>query len=109
PSYGAAVYFALEAVSGIARDVSVRAKTGKLDRGELDNDWIIKPRTGVPVPWIWIRALATAWERYNAEGGTVGHAFGLEGGQGNRPTTDKATQMLNDRAIARWVYWRAQN
>src|ERR1051326_5294017 len=46
PTYGSAVYFAFEAVSGIARDVSIRAKTGELNPDDLDNDWVIKPRTG---------------------------------------------------------------
>jgi hypothetical protein len=40
-SYGAAVYFALEALSGIAHDVAVRANAGKLDADQLDTDWII--------------------------------------------------------------------
>ena len=63
-SYGAAVYFALEALSGIAHDVAVRANAGKLDADQLDMDWIISPDTNLPVPWIWIRALSAAWERY---------------------------------------------
>jgi len=82
PSYGAAVYFGLEALWGIANDVRVRANTGRLDPNQLDAEWTIDPKTSVPVPWIWIRALGAAWERYMTEGGTVGHAFGLEGGQG---------------------------
>src|ERR1700720_4240114 len=57
-SYGAAVYFALEALSGIAHDVAVRANAGKLDADQLDTDWIISPDTNLPVPWIWIRALS---------------------------------------------------
>ena len=40
-SYGAAVYFALEALSGMAHDVAVRANAGKLDADQLDTDWII--------------------------------------------------------------------
>jgi hypothetical protein len=107
PSYGAAVYFGLEALWGIARDVAVRANT--LDPGQADADWIIDPKTSVPVPWIWIRALGAAWEQYMTEGGTVGHAFGLEGGQGKQPIDDKLTQMLNERAIARWIFSRVQD
>jgi hypothetical protein len=104
PSYGAAVYFALEALSGIARDVEVRAKDGKLDPNQLDADWIISPNTTLPVPWIWIRALSVAWEKYKNDGGPVGVAFGLEGGgQGKSPAIDKADQMLDERAIARWI------
>jgi hypothetical protein len=102
PSYGAAVYFGLEALWGIARDVAVRANT--LDPDQADAEWIIDPKTSVPVPWIWICALGAAWERYMTKGGTVGHAVGLEGGQGKPPIDDKLTQMLNERAIARWIF-----
>jgi hypothetical protein len=109
PSYGAAVYFGLEALWGIANDVRVRANTGRLDPNQLDAEWTIDPKTSVPVPWIWIRALGAAWERYMTEGGTVGHAFGLEGGQGKQPIDDKLTQMLNERAIARWIFSRVQD
>jgi hypothetical protein len=45
PSYGAAVYFALEALWGIARDVSARANSGNLDPEHVDAEWIIKPET----------------------------------------------------------------
>jgi hypothetical protein len=104
PSYGAAVYFALEALWGIARDVAVRANAGKVDPDQLDADWIVSPNTRLPVPWIWIRALGAAWERYKTEGGPLGLAFGLEGGsQGKSPTIDKLAQMLDQRGIARWI------
>lgn len=104
PSYGAAVFFALEVLSGIARDVAVRADAGAFDPNQLDADWIISPNTNLPVPWIWIRALATAWDRYKAERGPLGVAFGLEGGgQGKSRTIDKLAQMLDERAIARWI------
>jgi len=109
PSYGAAVYFGLEALWGIARDVAGRATTGRLDPDQADAEWIIDPKARVPVPWIWIRVLGAAWERYMTEGGTVGHAFGLEGGQGKQPIDDKLTQMLNERAIARWIFSRVQD
>jgi hypothetical protein len=103
-SYGAAVYFALEALSGIAHDVSVRANAGTLDPNQLDADWIIPPNTRLPVPWIWIRALSAAWERYKTKGEPLGRAFGLEGGgRGKSPTFDKLAQMLDERAIARWI------
>jgi hypothetical protein len=103
-SYGAAVYFALEALSGMAHDVAVRANAGKFDADQLDTDWIISPDTNLPVPWIWIRALSAAWERYKTEDGPLGRAFGLEGGgQGKSPTIDKLAQMLDERAIARWI------
>ena len=104
PSFATAVFFALEALWGIARDVGVRAKAGKFDPDQLDKDWIVSPRTNLAVPWIWIRSLATAWEKYKTEGGQLGHAFGLEGGgQGKPPTIDKLMQMLDERAIARWI------
>jgi hypothetical protein len=109
PSYGAAVYFGLEALWGIARDATVRANTGRLNPDQLDAEWIISPRTSLPVPWIWIRAVSTAWERYKNEGGSLGHAFGLEGGQGKPPINDKLAQMLDERAIARWILSRVQN
>jgi hypothetical protein len=109
PIYGAAVFFALEALWGIARDVGVRAKAGILDPDQLDKDWVLSPKTNLAVPWIWIRSLATAWEKYKTEGGPLGHAFGLEGGgQGKPPIIDKLTQILDERAIARWVWWRVQ-
>ena len=66
PSYGAAVFFAIEALWGIARDVGMRAKTGSIAQAELDKDWILYPSTTLPVPWIWIRFLSAAWEKYNA-------------------------------------------
>jgi hypothetical protein len=103
-SYGAAVYFGLEALWGIAQDVAIRAHAGKLDPTQLDADWIISPNASLPVHWIWIRALSTAWERYKTEGEPLGVAFGLEGGgQGKSPTIDKLAQMLDERAIARWI------
>jgi hypothetical protein len=109
PSYGAAVYFALEALSGIARDVSAGANSGKLDPENADAEWIIKPKTRLAVPWIWIRALGTAWERYKTQGGTLGYAFGLEGGQGKSPIDDRLKQMLDERAIARWIWSHLEN
>ena len=109
PSYEAAVFFAFEALWGIARDVGVRANDGQVERHKLVADWIISPTANLPVPWIWIRALATAWERYMADGGKLSHAFGFEGGQGKSPTRDKLAQMLDERAIARWVWSRTQD
>jgi hypothetical protein len=108
PSYGSAVYFALEALWGIARDVRIRAEAGRLDPSQIDGDWMLSPKTHLPVPWIWIRALSAAWEKYKSEGGPVGQAFGLEGGQGKSPTMTKLMQMLDERAIARWMWSRVQ-
>jgi hypothetical protein len=109
PTYGAAVFFALKALWGIARDVGDRTKAGKFDPDQSDKDWIVCPRTNLAVPWIWIRSLATAWEKYKTEGGPLGHAFGLEGGgQGKSPTIATLMQMLDERAIARWIWSRVQ-
>ncbi len=104
PSYGVAVYFALEALSGIAHDVAVRANAGAFEPNELDADWIISPKTKLPIPWMWIRALGRAWDRYKTAREPLGVAFGLEGGgQGKSPTIDKLAQRLDERAIARWI------
>jgi hypothetical protein len=109
PSYAAAVYFALEAIWGIARDVDVRAKMGTLSKEELNEDWLLPPLQTVPIPWMWIRVLATAWRKYRNEGGSLGEAFGLEGGgQGKPPAMTKLLQMLDERAIARWIWARVQ-
>jgi hypothetical protein len=110
PSYGAAVFFALEALWGITQDVGVRAKAGKLDHRQLDKDWILSPETKLEVPWIWIHSLATAWEKYKSEGGQLGQAFGLEGGgQGKPPIIDKLSRMLDERAFARWIWLHVQS
>ena len=108
PSYGAAVFFALEALSGIARDVEIRARAGEFDPDQLDKDWVVSPRTNLEVPWIWIRSLATAFEKYKSEGGPLGQTFGLEGGQGKLPIIDKLVQLLDERAIARWIWSKQQ-
>ena len=108
PSYGAAVFFALEALSGIARDVDIRARAGEFDPDQLDKDWIVSPRTNFGVPWIWIRSLATAFEKYKSEGAPLGQSFGLEGGQGKPPIIDKLMQALDERAIARWIWTHVQ-
>ena len=108
PSYGAAVFFALEALSGIARDVDIRARAGEFDPDQLDKDWIVSPRTAFGVPWIWICSLAAAFEKYKSDGGPLGQAFGLEGGQGKPPIIDKLMQALDERAIARWIWSKRQ-
>jgi hypothetical protein len=105
-TYGAAVHFALEALWGIACDVGTRAKKGSIDPTQLDDEWTIRPLETLPVPWIWIRALATAWEKYKSEGVPLGRAFGLEGGQGKPPTRDTLDQRLDESAIASWIRQR---
>ena len=49
PNYRTAVYFALEAVWGIGRDVELRANAGTLGSVQLDKQWIISPHTEIPV------------------------------------------------------------
>jgi hypothetical protein len=107
-TFGAAVALAFEALRGIARDVDLRARAGSFRPDQLDDEWILSPRERIPVPWIWIRALSTAWEKYNSEGGPLGRAFGLEGGQGKSPVIAKLKQMMDERAIAHWVWWRVE-
>lgn len=110
PSYAVAVYFAPEALSGIAHDCEICAKTGKLDPDKLDAEWTIVPTTKFPVPWLWIQTLAAAWSRYQRDGGPLGHAFGLEGGgQGKWRIKDILAQMLDERAIARWIWSELQS
>ncbi len=105
-SYGTAVYFALEALWGIAQDVEAQARTGALADDLIDPDWTISPTKTLGVPWMWICTLAAAWSKYKEEGGPVGVAFGLEGGQGKSPVDKTLAQMLDDRAIAHWVWNR---
>ena len=73
--------------SSLAYDVEDRTRSGALTDDLIDPDWTIDPRATLGVPWMWIRALATAWAKYKEEGGalSLGVAFGLEGGQGKSP------------------------
>src|SRR5262245_61119090 len=48
PGYGAAVFFALEVLWGIARDVGIRAKAGILNPTQLDGHWVLSPTASVP-------------------------------------------------------------
>jgi hypothetical protein len=107
-TFGAAVALAFEALRGIARDVDLRVRAGSFRPDQLDEEWIVSPKETFQVPWIWIRALSTAWEKYNSEGGPLGRAFGLEGGQGKSPTLAKLMQMLDERAMAHWIWWRVK-
>jgi len=109
PKFGTLVYFALEALWGIKREFEMRAKAGKFDLEQLDEVWIIAPTTSVPVPWIWIVALATAWSRYEHDGEPLGEAFGLEGGQGKPPIKNKQAQQLDERAIVHWMRTKLQD
>ena len=108
-TYDAAVYFALEALGGIAHDIDVRAKNGTLDPDQRDGDWTSSPQATLAVPWIWIvpcHSLGTIQDR----GRAIRHRFGLEGGgQGKPPTIDKLMQMLDERAIARWIWSQVQD
>src|SRR6478735_7150866 len=61
PGFGNAVFFAFEAISGIAEDVELRAKAGKLDPALRDEEWLMSPFDSLEVPFIWISALAAGW------------------------------------------------
>ena len=64
----------------------------------------IAPSKTLSVPWVWLRFLSHAWDKYKSEGGLLGHAFGLEGGgQGKPPTIATLMQMLDELAICRWI------
>ena len=108
PSYGSAVFFALESLWGIAHDATINAKASDVDPSQLDEDWVLKPLLTLPVPWIWIRILSAAWDTYKTEGGPLGKAFGLEGGQGKLPTSVRLEHLLDERAIARWIWSHVQ-
>lgn len=108
PSYGIAVYFALEAISGIGREGLLMAESGKLPQEIRDSQWGMAPTNNVDVPWIWVRTLAEAWERYKDGDEELGKAFGLEGGQGKSPVSKTLETALDQRAIATWIWNRYQ-
>src|SRR5262245_19114879 len=62
--FGVAVYFALEAVWGIGRHHRHQATIGQVPESDRDAAWGLPPMSKVEVPWIWVCALAEAWERY---------------------------------------------
>ncbi len=105
PSYGTAVYFALEAIAGIGREGMRRAESKELPQEFKDPEWGLAPTQGIPVPWLWIHALTVAWERYKDGDEGLGKAFGQEGGQGKPPISKKLGTLLDHRAIAVWI-WR---
>ena len=107
PSYGTAVYFALEAISGIGCEGMWRANSKELPQELKDPEWGLAPTQGIPVPWLWVRTLTEAWERYKAGEG-LGKAFGQEGGQGNSSINKKLDTELDQRAIAIWIWHRVQ-
>ena len=102
PTFARAVYFAFEVLWGIAHDIELKAIRNQLDPKHVNAEWLLDPREALPVEWIWIRTLATAWGQVR-EGVSLGKAFGLEGGQGERPTFEKMAHELDGIAIARWI------
>lgn len=108
-SYGTAVYFALEAIAGIGREGLRMAESNELPQGLTDSEWGLAPTKRVPVPWIWIRALTEAWERYKDGDEGLGRAFGQEGGgRGKSPVSKRLDTVLDHRAIAVWIWDRVQ-
>ncbi len=109
PSYGTAVYFALEAIAGIGREGMRRAESKELPQEFKDPEWGLSPTHKISVPWIWIRAVTEAWERYKDGDEGLGKAFGQEGGQGKPPISKKQDTRLDHRAIATWTWHKVQD
>jgi hypothetical protein len=107
-SYGTAVYFALEAIAGIGREGMQMAESKELPQELKDPEWGLAPTQGIPVPWLWVRTLTEAWERYKAGDEGLGKAFGQEGGQGKPPISKKLDTLLDQRAIATWIWRKVQ-
>jgi hypothetical protein len=57
-TYGAAVFFALEALWGIAHDVIIRADAGEFSPDQRDPQWVVSPKANFTLPWIWTNAAA---------------------------------------------------
>ncbi len=106
-NYGRAVYFAFEAIAGIGREGMRKANSNELPNELEDRDWGLAPTQCVAVPWLWVRTLTEAWERYKAGEG-LGKAFGQEGGQGKSSINKKLDTELDQRAIAIWIWHRVQ-
>ena len=107
-SYSTAVYFALEAIAGIGREILTKAESNELPKELEDPEWGLNPTQNVGVPWLWIYSLSKAWERYKASDEDLGKAFGLEGGRGKSPTAKKLDTMLDQRAMATWIWRKVQ-
>jgi hypothetical protein len=52
--------------------------------------------------------LTEAWERYKDGDEGLGKAFGQEGGQGKPPISKKLDTLLDQRAIATWIWRKVQ-
>jgi hypothetical protein len=102
---GDACYFAFEAIWGIVNAETRKAQSGRASAS--GPEWILPPQTLVGVPWIWLAALAEAWEWSDHGEKSVGIALGLEGAAGKRRKSSEAILLLNRRAIAYWINARA--
>jgi hypothetical protein len=107
PSLGHCTHFALEAIWGIALAVRTDLEQGTIPTS--DPEWGIAPTQPVEVPWIWVAALAEGWEGYKEGAQSLGKAFGLEGGQGKRPTINSLNDRLSQRAVAAWIWEKAKS
>ncbi len=105
PEYGRAVFFALEAITGIGQDVLRKIERDGIAQELQDPEWGLSPMAPVSVPWMWVRALTVAWARHRA-GEPIEKAFGFKGGQGTRPIADQMDRLLDQRAIAVWIWNR---
>ena len=102
--FGTAVYFALEMLWGIAVQGRHLEKDGITEYLSA-SDATLRPDAAFAVPWFCISSLAAAWATYKKKGPPLGKAFGLEGTRGKRPVLGRAERMLDQRAIAQFV-WR---
>ena len=82
-----------------------RAESKELPQELKYPGWGLAPTQNIRVPWIWIRTVTEAWERYKDGDEGLGKAFGQEGGQGKPPISKKLAAILDHRAIAVWI-WR---
>lgn len=106
---GAAVYFALEALWGISIHWQAREDSDDLEESQRESDGSLDGEAEIPVPWIWVAALAGAWNRYKDGDLSLAKAFGLEAtGQGKDPIGKKLNQEAEGRAMAHLVWRRVQ-
>ncbi len=105
PEYGRAVFFALEAITGIGQDVLRKIERDGIAQELQDPEWGLSPMAPVSVPWMWVRALTVAWARHRA-GEPIEKAFGFKGAQGTRPVAVQLDHLLDQRAVAVWTWNR---
>jgi hypothetical protein len=100
PHLCAAVHLAFDAIEGAVYDAELQASASGVTTG---TEWKVDPRALVAVPYFFLLALAECWRIYKTDGGSLGHVFALEGGQGKPPMTQVMDQLRDARAIARWI------